>query len=71
MLTLSEILIQQYKIETYKDLVKNYKDNLAAMMITYPNTNGEFQKDINQINLSVLTTILLCIILMFMNYNII
>ena len=34
----------------FEELVTSYKNDLAAMMITYPNTNGEFQKDINQIN---------------------
>jgi glycine dehydrogenase len=34
----------------FENLVLKYKDDLAAMMITYPNTNGEFQKNINEIN---------------------
>jgi glycine dehydrogenase len=37
-------------IKEFEKLVSKYKDDLAAMMITYPNTNGEFQKNINQIN---------------------
>ena len=30
----------------FENLVKKYKDNLACLMITYPNTNGVFQKNI-------------------------
>jgi glycine dehydrogenase len=37
-------------INDFEELVSKYKDQLAAMMITYPNTNGEFQKNINEIN---------------------
>jgi len=33
--------------EDFEDLVKKYKDNLACLMITYPGTNGVFQKNIN------------------------
>ena len=37
-------------LDEFENLVTKYKDNLAVMMITYPNTNGEFQKDIKKIN---------------------
>ena len=37
-------------IKEFETLVSKHEDQLAAMMITYPNTNGEFQKNINEIN---------------------
>ena len=33
----------------FDDFVAKYKDNLACLMITYPNTNGVFQEDIKHI----------------------
>ena len=36
--------------EEFEELVKTYKDVLAGIMITYPNTNGVFQKDVKKIN---------------------
>jgi len=32
--------------QEFENFVKKYKDNLACLMITYPNTNGVFQKNI-------------------------
>ena len=37
-------------IEDLKSKVKEYKDNLAALMITYPSTHGVFESEIQSIN---------------------
>ena len=36
-------------MEKFENYVKNFKDNLACLMITYPGTNGVFQKNIDKI----------------------
>ena len=36
-------------IETFDEYVKQFKDSLLCLMITYPNTNGVFQKNIKEI----------------------
>jgi glycine dehydrogenase len=36
-------------LDEFEELVSQYNEKLAVMMITYPNTNGVFQKDINKI----------------------
>ena len=37
-------------IEDLKSKVKEYRDNLAALMITYPSTHGVFESEIQSIN---------------------
>ena len=37
-------------LEDLKSKVKEYKDNLAALMITYPSTHGVFESEIQSIN---------------------
>ena len=37
-------------LEEFDSFVEKYKDNLSCLMITYPNTNGVFQKNIIKIN---------------------
>ena len=36
-------------IEDLKNKANSYKDNLAALMITYPSTHGVFESDIKEI----------------------
>ena len=36
-------------LKEFRELVEKNKDNLGALMVTYPNTNGTFQKDIKEI----------------------
>ena len=36
-------------LDEFSSFVSKYKDDLAVMMITYPNTNGTFQKNIKEI----------------------
>ena len=55
----SSAKLANYKIVIYDDnklsineleeLVLKHKENLGCLMITYPNTNGTFQKNINKI----------------------
>ena len=35
---------------SFEEFLSEYKDNLSCLMITYPNTNGVFQKNISKIN---------------------
>ena len=37
-------------IDCFNDLVKQYSDDLLCLMITYPNTNGVFRDNIEEIN---------------------
>ena len=37
-------------LEEFNNFVSKYENNLACLMITYPNTNGVFIKDIDNIN---------------------
>ena len=54
--SLANMKIITFKDELFNDInefskfVEKYNDELACMMITYPNTNGIFQKNIEKIN---------------------
>lgn len=37
-------------IDTFNSFCEKYRDNLAVMMVTYPNTNGKFQKNMKQLS---------------------
>ena len=39
----------KYTIDEFRKFVEDYKQVLGCLMITYPNTNGTFQKDIQKI----------------------